>query len=45
MSDEDLKAADNLSQWNGTVVLPILNGRGIFDEYDEVLVFALVVNL
>ena len=45
VSNEDLEAADNLSQWDGTVVLPVLNSCSIFDEDDEILVLALVVNL
>ena len=45
MCDEDLEAAHHLSQGDRAIALPILDGLGIVDEDDEVLVFTLVVDL
>lgn len=45
MGDKDLPAADDLSERNALVVLPVLDGLDVVDEDDEVLLLALVVDL
>lgn len=45
MSDEDLEAGDNLGQRDGAVALPVLDGLGIINKDDEILVRALEEDL
>ena len=45
VGDEDLERADDLRQWDGLVGFPLLCSLCIFNEDDEVLVLALVVDL
>lgn len=45
MSDEDLEGRDEVSQWYGLVTLPLLEGCGIINEDDEVVLLALEVDL
>ena len=43
MCHEDLKAANDLGQWDRSVALPVLDSSDVVHEDHEVLVFALVV--
>lgn len=45
MSDEDLERADDLSERDSLVSLPLLSRLGIVNEDDKVIVLALEVNL
>lgn len=45
MGDKDLPAGDNLGQWHGAVLLPVLDGLSRIDKDDVVVVVALVVDL
>lgn len=44
MGDEDFKAADNLSQWDGSVILPLLHCFDIIHHDHKIVLFALIVN-
>lgn len=45
VGDEDLEAADDLGQWDGTVTNPLLHRLGIINEDNEVLLGTLVDDL
>ncbi len=45
MGDENLKPADHLREWNGSVNLPLLHGFDVVDEDDKVIFLARVVDL
>jgi len=45
LADEHLEGADDLSEGNALVGLPLLGGLDVVDEDDEVLGLALVVAL
>ena len=44
MSDEDLESTDDLSEGNGAIVLPLLEGIDVVDHDDVVIFFALIVD-
>lgn len=44
MGDEDFESIDDLCQWDGTVLLPVLDGFHVVDHDHKVLIFALVVD-
>lgn len=45
MGDENLEAADDLGEWNGTIALPRLNGLAAINEDHKVVVLAVVMDL
>lgn len=45
MCDEDLHSSDNLSERNRPIILPLLDGLGVFNKDEEIVGVSLVEDL